>query len=87
MSYSTVFLEKRSGLLKGEGFNSFVKCTDVMVKAHSNWFCGCRCSNDLKMHLEEGILSKLPGGYQSILKQTIISEETDMGTEIVLPVT
>ncbi|KAF3456372.1 hypothetical protein FNV43_RR01022 [Rhamnella rubrinervis] len=37
-----------------------------------------RCSNDLKMHLDENILSKLPDNYQSLLKQSIISEETDM---------
>ncbi|KAF4362490.1 hypothetical protein CsatB_001420 [Cannabis sativa] len=37
-----------------------------------------RCCDDLKMHLEESILSRLPENYQSILQQSIISEETDM---------
>ncbi|KAL5541513.1 hypothetical protein UlMin_009223 [Ulmus minor] len=37
-----------------------------------------RCCNDLKTHLEESVLSRLPENYQSVLKQSIISEETDM---------
>ncbi|PON64933.1 GINS complex subunit Sld [Parasponia andersonii] len=37
-----------------------------------------RSSNDLKIHLEESVLSRLPDNYQSILQQSIISEETDM---------
>ncbi|PON93166.1 GINS complex subunit Sld [Trema orientale] len=37
-----------------------------------------RSSNDLKIHLEESVLSRLPDNYQSIVQQSIISEETDM---------
>ncbi|KAB1213824.1 DNA replication complex GINS protein SLD5 [Morella rubra] len=38
-----------------------------------------RCTEDMERHLEEGVLSKLPENYQDILKQSIISEENDMG--------
>ncbi|KAJ0633016.1 putative GINS complex subunit Sld5, GINS subunit, domain A protein [Helianthus annuus] len=34
---------------------------------------------DLKTHLEQSVLSKLPDRYQSHLKQSVISEEADMG--------
>ncbi|CAL5184649.1 unnamed protein product [Lathyrus oleraceus] len=37
-----------------------------------------RCSDDLKKHLEESVLSKLPENYQSYERQSIISEEDDM---------
>ncbi|GMN55138.1 hypothetical protein TIFTF001_024260 [Ficus carica] len=37
-----------------------------------------RSCDDLKMHLEDSVLSRLPDNYQSILKQSIISEEIDM---------
>ncbi|CAJ1950977.1 unnamed protein product [Sphenostylis stenocarpa] len=39
------------------------------------------CSSDLNQHLEETVLSKLPENYQSVLKQSIISEEDDMVPE------
>ncbi|XVF28190.1 hypothetical protein REPUB_Repub15cG0007600 [Reevesia pubescens] len=38
-----------------------------------------RCIRDIGNHLEETVLSKLPDNYQSVLKQSIISEEDDMG--------
>ncbi|XP_057414819.1 DNA replication complex GINS protein SLD5 isoform X2 [Lotus japonicus] len=38
-----------------------------------------RCTDDLKQHLEESVLSKLPENYQSVQKQSVISEEDDMG--------
>ncbi|MED6119675.1 GINS complex subunit [Stylosanthes scabra] len=38
-----------------------------------------RCIGDLKQHLEESVLSKLPENYQSVEKQSVISEEDDMG--------
>lgn len=34
----------------------------------------------MEKHLEQSVLSRLPNGYQSILKQSIASEEDDMGT-------
>ncbi|XP_060668700.1 DNA replication complex GINS protein SLD5 isoform X2 [Ziziphus jujuba] len=76
----------RIRLQKIEKYMFHILNTDELfnrLSREEKWFAE-RCSNDLKMHLEEGILSKLPGGYQSILKQTIISEETDMvrGEEI-----
>ncbi|KAJ9181789.1 hypothetical protein P3X46_005847 [Hevea brasiliensis] len=37
-----------------------------------------RCTDDLGNHLDETVLSKLPDNYQSILKQSITSEEDDM---------
>lgn len=37
-----------------------------------------RCYGHLKTHLEDSILSRLPENYQSELKQSIISEESDM---------
>lgn len=33
----------------------------------------------MEKHLEQSVLSRLPYGYQSILKQSISSEEDDMG--------
>ncbi|KAI4344771.1 hypothetical protein L6164_011961 [Bauhinia variegata] len=38
-------------------------------------------NNDLSQHLEESVLSKLPENYQSIQKQSVISEEDDMVPE------
>ncbi|XWS14218.1 hypothetical protein CRYUN_Cryun36dG0104200 [Craigia yunnanensis] len=40
-----------------------------------------RCIRDIGKHLEETALSKLPDNYQSVLKQSIISEEDDMVPE------
>lgn len=40
-----------------------------------------RCISDIGKHLEEAVLSKLPDNYQSVLKQSIISEEDDMVPE------
>ncbi|KAK7294328.1 hypothetical protein RJT34_17217 [Clitoria ternatea] len=39
------------------------------------------CTDGLKQHLEETVLSKLPENYQSVLKQSFISEEDDMVPE------
>lgn len=41
---------------------------------------GCRCADDLAKHFEESVLRKLPENYQSVLKQSLISEVDDMGT-------
>ncbi|KAK8998855.1 hypothetical protein V6N11_070037 [Hibiscus sabdariffa] len=37
-----------------------------------------RCIRDMGKHLEETVLSKMPDNYQSVLKQSVISEEDDM---------
>ncbi|KAJ7970174.1 DNA replication complex GINS protein SLD5 [Quillaja saponaria] len=37
-----------------------------------------RCTDDLKRHLDETVLSKLPDNYQSVQKQSVISEDDDM---------
>ncbi|KAJ4822335.1 hypothetical protein Tsubulata_035980 [Turnera subulata] len=37
-----------------------------------------RCTDDLGNHLDETVLSKLPDNYQSVLKQSVTSEEDDM---------
>ncbi|KAF5194671.1 Dna replication protein-like protein [Thalictrum thalictroides] len=37
-----------------------------------------RCMDDMEKHLTQSVLSRLPYGYQSILKQSISSEEDDM---------
>ena len=42
--------------------------------------CDYRCTDDLGSHLDETVLAKLPDNYRSILKQSITSEEDDMGT-------
>lgn len=39
-----------------------------------------RCAGDLEKHFEESVLLKLPETYQSVLKQSLISEADDMGT-------
>lgn len=44
------------------------------------WMYDYRCIDDMEKHLEETVLSKLPDNYQSARKQSIISEEDDMGT-------
>lgn len=36
----------------------------------------------MKGYLDESVLSKLPSGYQSDLKQSNASEEDDMGTAL-----
>lgn len=41
----------------------------------------CRCRHDMKKHFDESVLSKLPNNYQDILRQSITSEEDDMGTQ------
>ncbi|KAF7825701.1 DNA replication complex GINS protein SLD5 [Senna tora] len=40
-----------------------------------------RCTDDLKQHLEESVLSKLPENYQSFQRQSVISEQDDMVPE------
>ncbi|KAL5996482.1 hypothetical protein ACLOJK_026562 [Asimina triloba] len=40
-----------------------------------------RCTDVMEKHLEQSVLSRLPYGYQSILKQSISSEEDDMVPE------
>ncbi|KAI3515588.1 hypothetical protein L1887_14489 [Cichorium endivia] len=40
-----------------------------------------RSIEDMKKHLEQSVLSKLPDRYKSHLKQSVISEEDDMVTE------
>ncbi|XP_078436174.1 DNA replication protein-like protein [Wolffia australiana] len=40
-----------------------------------------RCVDALEKHLEQSVLSRLPYGYQSVLKQSISSEEDDMVPE------
>ncbi|CAM8975046.1 unnamed protein product [Rhodiola kirilowii] len=37
-----------------------------------------RCTDDMGKHLEQSVLSKLPEGYKSILKQSTASEDDDM---------
>ncbi|EOA12591.1 hypothetical protein CARUB_v10027087mg [Capsella rubella] len=37
-----------------------------------------RCADDLAKHFEESVLLKLPENYQSVLKQSLISEVDDM---------
>ncbi|KAF1881366.1 hypothetical protein Lal_00023402 [Lupinus albus] len=43
-----------------------------------------QCTDDLKKHVEENVLSRLPENYQSVLKQSVISEEDDMVPEPLL---
>uniref|UniRef100_A0A1J3GI08 DNA replication complex GINS protein SLD5 n=1 Tax=Noccaea caerulescens TaxID=107243 RepID=A0A1J3GI08_NOCCA len=40
-----------------------------------------RCADDLAKHFEESVLLKLPENYQSVLKQSLISETDDMVPE------
>ncbi|KAL7220836.1 hypothetical protein ACSBR2_013682 [Camellia fascicularis] len=42
-----------------------------------------RCIEDLKEHFEKSVLSKLPDRYKSSLKQSVISEEDDMGNPFI----
>nr|GLL27608.1 DNA replication complex GINS protein SLD5-like [Ipomoea trifida] len=38
-----------------------------------------RCAEDLQTHFEQSVLSKLPPGFKSHLKQSSVSEQDDMG--------
>ncbi|KAK9182169.1 hypothetical protein WN944_025312 [Citrus x changshan-huyou] len=40
-----------------------------------------RCIDDMEKHLQEIVLSKLPDNYQSVRRQSVISEEDDMVPE------
>ncbi|CAH9120464.1 unnamed protein product [Cuscuta epithymum] len=40
-----------------------------------------RSADDLQQHLEQSVLSKLPQGFKSHLKQSTVSEQDDMVTE------
>ncbi|KAL9407618.1 hypothetical protein AB3S75_046204 [Citrus x aurantiifolia] len=40
-----------------------------------------RCIDDMEKHLQETVLSKLPDNYQSVRRQSVISEEDDMVPE------
>lgn len=40
-----------------------------------------RCIDDMEKHLEETVLSKLPDNYQSVRRQSVISEDDDMVPE------
>ncbi|WOL16179.1 hypothetical protein Cni_G24961 [Canna indica] len=40
-----------------------------------------RCREKMEKHLEQSVLARLPHGYQSIMKQSISSEEDDMVPE------
>ncbi|KAH9683878.1 DNA replication complex GINS protein SLD5 [Citrus sinensis] len=39
------------------------------------------CIDDMEKHLQETVLSKLPDNYQSVRRQSVISEEDDMVPE------
>ncbi|KAF7145813.1 hypothetical protein RHSIM_Rhsim04G0240300 [Rhododendron simsii] len=43
-----------------------------------------RCIEDLEDHFDKSVLSKLPDRYKSSVKQSIISEEDDMGNAFIL---
>lgn len=45
-----------------------------------------RCTEEMEQHFEQSVLSKLPDRYKSHLKQSVISEEDDMGNLILLAV-
>lgn len=40
-----------------------------------------RCIDDMEKHVQETVLSKLPDNYQSVRRQSVISEEDDMVPE------
>lgn len=40
-----------------------------------------RCIDDMEKHLQETVLSKLPDNYQSVRRQSVISEDDDMVPE------
>lgn len=54
----------------------------VFVFYFVNFVHGYRCYENMKGYLDESVLSKLPSGYQSDLKQSNASEEDDMGTAL-----
>ncbi|KAL5098389.1 hypothetical protein RYX36_002716 [Vicia faba] len=79
----TLFLLRsylRIRILKIEKYMFHIQKTDELWNRLSKdeKFFTERCSDDLKKHLEESVLSKLPENYQSRERQSIISEEDDM---------
>ncbi|CAI8589695.1 unnamed protein product [Vicia faba] len=83
----TLFLLRsylRIRILKIEKYMFHIQKTDELWNRLSKdeKFFTERCSDDLKKHLEESVLSKLPENYQSRERQSIISEEDDMRLDI-----
>ncbi|XP_058723153.1 DNA replication complex GINS protein SLD5-like [Vicia villosa] len=79
----TLFLLRsylRIRILKIEKYMFHIRKTDELWNRLSKdeKFFTERCTDDLKKHLEESVLSKLPENYQSHERQSIISEEDDM---------
>lgn len=72
------YLDKNRSLLKGGIFvlSSYLTFHVSYYLSFVIWF---RCSEDIEQHFEDSVLSKMPDRYKSHLKQSVISEEDDMG--------
>lgn len=46
--------------------------------------CDDRCVDDMEQHLDQSVLSKLPQGFKSHLKQSSLSLADDMGRLAIL---
>ncbi|PIA27801.1 hypothetical protein AQUCO_07500016v1 [Aquilegia coerulea] len=72
----------RIRLLKIEKFATHISKTDSWNRlSEQEQKFTKRCMDDMEKHLTQSVLSRLPYGYQSILKQSISSEEDDMVPE------
>nr|GMC64635.1 DNA replication complex GINS protein SLD5-like [Ipomoea batatas] len=49
------------------------------LKIEVDYFESYQCDEDVQTHFEQSVLSKLPPGFKSHLKQSSLSEEDDMG--------
>ncbi|KAG9452180.1 hypothetical protein H6P81_005084 [Aristolochia fimbriata] len=81
----TLFLLRsylRTRLHKIEKYMIHISKTELWdrLSEHEQGFVK-RCTDAFEDHLEQSVLSHLPYGYQSILKQSISSEEDDMVPE------
>ncbi|KAI4334992.1 hypothetical protein L6164_013682 [Bauhinia variegata] len=70
-----------SGSLPMDDYESLILTTDVELLKREETVDEFSAGDDLNQHLEESVLSKLPDNYQSIQKQSVISEEDDMVPE------
>ncbi|KAF8406083.1 hypothetical protein HHK36_008163 [Tetracentron sinense] len=58
-----------------------VRAFELLDELEDGGNCGKWCTDHMEKHLKQSVLSRLPHGYQWILKQSISSEDDDMVPE------
>lgn len=83
LTYGIVYLNKSRNLLKGKTVSLNSKCS--MLTKFIMLITGMiRCIDDTEQHLDQSVLSKLPHGFKSHLKQSSLSLADDMGKLAIL---